>query len=341
MRFYSEILWGRQDQKESKARLDRKVNKEFQEKTALLEQKENRDPLAAGEKGATGSTGPTGPKGDTGPPGAQGPKGDTGAAGKDGADGKSAYEVAVENGYVGTELQWLISLKGETGPQGERGPQGVAGPKGDKGDTGERGATGPAGAKGAKGETGPKGVSIRLKNAWASGVAYVNDSAYIDIVTYNGSMYACKASHTSSSSVTPANTTYWILMASKGDKGDMGERGPQGIQGLKGDTGATGPKGETGAQGPAGAKGATGAAGPKGADGTTPTMAAMEIGILGAPTPENLHVAQQALLVPKGFKVLKVTLGHAVRPEPLDHKAQLVQQVPQQKCRQTTQAATL
>lgn len=49
MRFYSEILWGRQDQKESKARLDRKVNKEFQEKTALLEQKENRDPLARKE----------------------------------------------------------------------------------------------------------------------------------------------------------------------------------------------------------------------------------------------------------------------------------------------------
>ena len=30
-----------------------------------------------------------------------------------GADGKSAYEIAVEHGYVGTETEWLASLKGE------------------------------------------------------------------------------------------------------------------------------------------------------------------------------------------------------------------------------------
>ena len=33
--------------------------------------------------------------------------------GKDGDDGKSAYEVAVDNGFVGTEAEWLASLKGE------------------------------------------------------------------------------------------------------------------------------------------------------------------------------------------------------------------------------------
>lgn len=32
-----------------------------------------------------------------------------------GADGKSAYEIAVEYGYVGTETEWLASLKGEPG----------------------------------------------------------------------------------------------------------------------------------------------------------------------------------------------------------------------------------
>ena len=32
-----------------------------------------------------------------------------------GADGKSAYEIAVEHGYVGTETEWLASLKGEPG----------------------------------------------------------------------------------------------------------------------------------------------------------------------------------------------------------------------------------
>ena len=50
--------------------------------------------------------------------------------GAEGADGKSAYEVAVDNGFVGTEQEWLSSLKGETGErgaQGERGETGAAG----------------------------------------------------------------------------------------------------------------------------------------------------------------------------------------------------------------------
>lgn len=45
-----------------------------------------------------------GPKGDPGDPGAPGPKGDPGDAG---APGKSAYQLAVENGYTGTVSQWL------------------------------------------------------------------------------------------------------------------------------------------------------------------------------------------------------------------------------------------
>lgn len=32
----------------------------------------------------------------------------------EGAPGKSAYEIAVENGFVGTEKEWLESLKGDT-----------------------------------------------------------------------------------------------------------------------------------------------------------------------------------------------------------------------------------
>lgn len=35
--------------------------------------------------------------------------------------GKSAYEIAVINGFVGTEEEWLASLKGEPGNDGERG----------------------------------------------------------------------------------------------------------------------------------------------------------------------------------------------------------------------------
>ena len=36
-----------------------------------------------------------------------------GADGQNGADGKSAFEIAKENGFVGTEAEWLESLKGE------------------------------------------------------------------------------------------------------------------------------------------------------------------------------------------------------------------------------------
>jgi hypothetical protein len=42
---------------------------------------------------------------------AKGEKGDTGEQGE---DGLSAYEVAVANGFVGTEAQWLDSLKAKT-----------------------------------------------------------------------------------------------------------------------------------------------------------------------------------------------------------------------------------
>ena len=47
-----------------------------------------------------------------------------------GVDGKSAYEIAVENGFVGTEEEWLESLKGATGATGPAGPTGPAGANG-------------------------------------------------------------------------------------------------------------------------------------------------------------------------------------------------------------------
>lgn len=44
-----------------------------------------------------------------------------GEKGDKGADGKSAYEVAVANGYTGTQAQWLASLKGADGAPGKDG----------------------------------------------------------------------------------------------------------------------------------------------------------------------------------------------------------------------------
>ena len=44
--------------------------------------------------------------------------------GKNGIDGKSAYQLAVEKGFVGTETEWIASLKGKNGLQGIQGPKG-------------------------------------------------------------------------------------------------------------------------------------------------------------------------------------------------------------------------
>ncbi len=57
----------------------------------------------------------------------------TGTAGKDGKDGtdgengKSAYAIAVENGFEGNEAAWLASLKGADGKDGVDGTDGAAG----------------------------------------------------------------------------------------------------------------------------------------------------------------------------------------------------------------------
>lgn len=71
-----------------------------------------------GDRGEQGPQGIQGPKGETGeigpvgPRGLKGDKGDTGPQGIQGADGKSAYDVAVSEGFVGTKSEWLASLGG-------------------------------------------------------------------------------------------------------------------------------------------------------------------------------------------------------------------------------------
>ena len=46
------------------------------------------------------------------------------------AIGLSAYAIAVENGFKGTEEEWLESLRGQQGTEGPAGPQGEQGPQG-------------------------------------------------------------------------------------------------------------------------------------------------------------------------------------------------------------------
>ena len=56
-----------------------------------------------------------------------GTAGKDGKDGTDGEDGKSAYAIAVENGFEGDEAAWLASLKGADGKDGVDGTDGAAG----------------------------------------------------------------------------------------------------------------------------------------------------------------------------------------------------------------------
>lgn len=85
-----------------------------------------------------------------------GEKGDTGSRG---ADGKSAYEVALQNGFTGTEADWLTSLKGQKGDAGEPGATGAKGDPGEKGERGEKGEKGDAGTPGKDGVNGKDGTN--------------------------------------------------------------------------------------------------------------------------------------------------------------------------------------
>ncbi|WP_346709008.1 hypothetical protein [Limosilactobacillus oris] len=93
-------------------------------------------PGEQGPQGEPGKAGADGKNGADGQPGRDGKNGADGQPGKDGKDGKSAYELAVSQGFTGDLKAWLNSLKGEQGPagkDGEQGPQGEPGPAGKDG----------------------------------------------------------------------------------------------------------------------------------------------------------------------------------------------------------------
>ncbi len=83
--------------------------------------------------------------------------------GGSGQDGKSAYELAVQEGFEGTVEEWLESLKGKEGEQGVKGDTGAKGTKGDKGNTGEQGLQG---EQGLDGEDGLSAYQLAVKQGF-------------------------------------------------------------------------------------------------------------------------------------------------------------------------------
>ncbi|MGC9541610.1 hypothetical protein [Streptomyces sp. UG1] len=97
--------------------------------------------------------------------------------------GASAYEVAVAEGFAGTEQQWLVSLVGPAGAKGDPGPIGPTGPQGPAGPTGGQGAQGPVGPIGPQGPAGPTGATGPAGPTGPAGVVQsVNGKSQADVV---------------------------------------------------------------------------------------------------------------------------------------------------------------
>ena len=108
----------------------------------------------------------------------------------DGADGASAYEIAVENGYTGTEAEWLTSLKGQKGERGEKGEKGDPGEQGLQGVPGEKGDHGEPGKDGTNGTDGKNGVDGSDGYSPTATVTETDTGATITITDKNGTTTA-------------------------------------------------------------------------------------------------------------------------------------------------------
>jgi hypothetical protein len=147
-----------------------------------------------------------------------------------GVSGESAYEIAVNNGFAGSEADWLESLIGADGVAGNDGADGT------------QGLTGPAGED---------GTSVVLKGT-------VADFSSLPAGAAEGDLY-----------ITLDTGDGWVSDGTEG-WGNVGAiRGPEGPKGEKGDIGLTGDDGLTGNVGQQGIQGEQGEVGESGENGNT------------------------------------------------------------------------
>uniref|UniRef100_UPI003FED633F collagen-like triple helix repeat-containing protein n=1 Tax=Faecalibacterium sp. TaxID=1971605 RepID=UPI003FED633F len=123
-------------------------------------------------------------------------------------DGQSAYALAVQLGYTGSEAAWIASLKGAKGDKGDTGAQGPRGATGAPGPQGPQGPTGATGARGATGATGPQGPAGASAVA-ASGSNWVRFSDGTQICWY--SINSDGNDYTWSFPVAFSNTAYSVV----------------------------------------------------------------------------------------------------------------------------------
>lgn len=126
--------------------------------------------------------------------------------------GKSAYEIAVEHGFTGTEAEWIASLKGA------------------QGDTGPAGPPGPPGQDGANGADGVDGRSFTILGLYATLEALTAAHPAGEA----GNAYAVGTQASNTVYIWSAETEAWTNIGPL-----QGPPGPQGVAGPQGPPGAS------------------------------------------------------------------------------------------------------
>ena len=150
----------------------------------------------------------------------------TGTDGSNGTNGKSAYELAVENGYEGTEAEWLAALVGEKGDPGDKGETGATGKsayelaveKGYKG-TEEEWLEALIGEKGDKGDTGLSAYELAVKNGFEGTL-----TEWLESLVGAPGIPGKSAYELAVAEGYKGTLAEWLvsLVGKKGDKGDTG-----------------------------------------------------------------------------------------------------------------------
>ena len=195
------------------------------------------------------------------------------SVGEDLPRGKSAYEIAKENGFDGTEAEWLASLKGKPGENGLPGTNGKDGETpyvGENGNwfIGEDDTRKPS--RGAKGEPGRDGVTPTFS---IESVETGEPGTDADVtMTGDAPNHGLKFVIPRGDKGDKGDTGSPGAKGDKGEPGAKGEPGSPGAKGDKGDPGSPGAKGDKGEPGAKGEPGSPGAKGDKGDTGATPNL---------------------------------------------------------------------
>ena len=195
----------------------------------------------------------------------------------------SAYAIAVEHGFVGTEAEWLESLQGKSAYQSAK----------------EHGYTGTEDEFNAmmaelpdyseEASTAANNAQMSATNATEAAAQATAAKNEIENLTVSAHSKApgTEADVSKSMSSGTVNLSFGIPKGEKGDRGAQGPQGATGPQGAQGVQGAQGPQGATGPQGERGPQGIQGPQGEKGEKGDSGAVAQIASGFYALSVDES------------------------------------------------------